>query len=263
MDQYPPTDPASSVPELGTHPKYPILIPYINDPVLVTGLYPAPTFHLADSIPNPGGQPPPSPPSLPPPPPSPPPTYPRSRAQIKANSSKKQVRRSKRTPHVDPATGRLRVNEVACEPCRRVRQRCDGKIPRCEGCRRRSVPCSYNEPANVPYLKKKLEKYQERLELYHTLFSFLRHRSDIEVLNVVGFMRAGNDIDPTHKYIQDLEFMRRLQEFPCYMGAKEPTATESPPDLEFLRRIQQYPDSLDNEEPTPTENSPDLSFSYS
>ncbi|KAI0409208.1 putative C6 transcription factor [Xylaria palmicola] len=101
----------------------------------------------------------------------------------------------------DPQQGRTRRSRsailVACDPCRRLKTKCDGERPACGKCRNRGQDCIYELPQDAlsrSSARKEIQNQlqRENLEL-RQLFHHLSKRPELEAYNIFQRIRASDD----------------------------------------------------------------------
>ncbi|KAK1573349.1 uncharacterized protein LY79DRAFT_525875 [Colletotrichum navitas] len=88
----------------------------------------------------------------------------------------------------DPSKRKRVGTDVACNPCRRRKTRCDGIRPICAACRKRSTECTFVEKRESPRLGQSSGGSHEVLEL-------LRSAPEPQAFEILRLLRTNGDPD--------------------------------------------------------------------
>ncbi|WDK18379.1 hypothetical protein CGRA01v4_09664 [Colletotrichum graminicola] len=92
------------------------------------------------------------------------------------------------TRREDPSKRKRVGTDVACNPCRRRKTRCDGKRPICAACRKRSTECTFVEKKESPRLGQSSGGSHEVLEL-------LKSAPEQQAFEILRLLRTNGDPD--------------------------------------------------------------------
>ncbi|KAK1987636.1 hypothetical protein LZ30DRAFT_745579 [Colletotrichum cereale] len=92
------------------------------------------------------------------------------------------------SPREDPSKRKRVGTDVACNPCRRRKTRCDGIRPVCAACRKRSTECTFVEKKESPRPGQSPEGSYEVLEL-------LKSAPEPQAFEILRLLRTNGDPD--------------------------------------------------------------------
>ncbi|KAI0427478.1 putative C6 transcription factor [Xylaria sp. FL1042] len=104
-------------------------------------------------------------------------------------------------PELDPETTRHRRTRaavlVACEPCRRLKTKCDGERPACRRCRNKGQDCTYELPQDALSRSSARKEIANRLQRENSqlrqLFHDLSKRPEPEAYDIFQRLRGEDD----------------------------------------------------------------------
>ncbi|KAF2149167.1 hypothetical protein K461DRAFT_42174 [Myriangium duriaei CBS 260.36] len=108
-------------------------------------------------------------------------------------------------PQQPSKSRRAQVN-VACERCRRRKQKCSGTRPSCEACVARRATCIYDTEPDVTRngaLKRKYNVLEDENANLRTLVDFLAHRPISEANTILQRLRSGEEVASIISYVQN------------------------------------------------------------
>ncbi|KAI1810598.1 putative C6 transcription factor [Poronia punctata] len=125
---------------------------------------------------------------------------------------------------------------VACDPCRRIKSKCDGERPACRRCRNKSQECTYELPQDAlsrsAARKEIADKLQRENQQLRQLFHDLATRPESEAYSIFQRLRSVDDPVSLANAIRHAEL---LLPHPATQDGEEFTALQQL-DFDALRR---------------------------